>query len=497
MGLFLKIENKGVADYNSLLLFGATGNRYSSNKMTIGTFGSGSKHSVGALLRANVNLQIFAGLTKLSYYSKPKKLRKASGGENMQQQVCVHISGSLPAGDEGTMGHKELSFTLDFGCADWPSATGVALACREFVSNAIDGQLEMTEDFDGVTVEIVDESKVRAKDGYTRVFLPLTEKVQEFYNELGKWFLHFSEPAVVRNGTKILQKANRNRTDSKRAVIYRRGVYVREFMASNVESLFDYNLDVNLNEARTFNDWEAKREVAVALRNADRSVLTVVFNAITKSQDRWELTLDEYGLLPSSWETEDVKAVEARKEEWTAAAALVLGDAGVFCDDFQVVGDMVTKKGYNPVRVKSKAWIDAAKANGVRTDEAILTKDDKVGRQFFPATDACILAVDIVWKAMVDLGFVGSKSKPLVGTFTEPVVCEGCAMGLYRPEAKTVYANTDYAENLDEQLVYIMVEECIHHISGATDFSRDFQTMQTQVIGRLIYQAYKAGQKAD
>ncbi len=148
MGLFLKIENKGVADYNSLLLFGATSNRYSSNPMTIGTFGSGSKHSIGALLRANTNVQVFCGLTKLAYYSKPKKLRKASGGENMQQQVMVHISGALPAhaSDAGeTMGHKELSFTLDFGCHDWPSSTGVELACREFVSNAIDGQIARLE----------------------------------------------------------------------------------------------------------------------------------------------------------------------------------------------------------------------------------------------------------------------------------------------------------------------------------------------------------------
>jgi hypothetical protein len=498
MGLFLKIENKGVADYNSLLLFGATSNRYSTNKMTIGTFGSGGKHSVGALLRANTNVQIFCGLTKLSYYSKPRKLRKAAGGENMQQQVMVHISGSLPAhaAPDETMGHKELSFTLDFGCHDWPASTGVELACREFVSNAIDGQIEMTGDFDGVTVEIVDESKVRAKDGYTRVFLPLTEKVQKFYNELGKWFLHFSEPDVVRTGTKILPKANRNRTDTNRAVIYRRGVYVREFMASNKVSLFDYNIDVQLNEARTFDDWSAKREVGVSLRNATRDVIARILTAIQKGEDVWELTLDEYGLIPSSYETEDVKVVETRKGEWQAAAALVIGDEGVFCDDVRVVSDMVSKKGYDAVPVKSKAWMDALKANGVRTDEAILTQDDKVGRQFFPATDAVILAVDIVWKAMDGLGFVGSKSKPLVGTFSEPIDCECRAMGLYRPECKTVYANTDYAENLDEQLVYIMVEECIHHISGATDFSRDFQTMQTQVIGRLIYNAYKASQTA-
>lgn len=492
MGLFLKIENKGVADYNSLLLFGASGNRYSTSPMTIGTFGSGSKHSVGALLRANTNLQIFAGLTKLSYYSKPKKLKNASGGDNHQRQVCVHIQGTLPPGDEGTMGHKELSFTLDFGVNDWPTTNGVALACREFVSNAIDGQIEMTGDFAGVVVEVVDESKVRAKDGFTRVFLPLTPEVQAFYNEIGKWFLHFSEPDVVRKGQKILPKGNRNRTEVARAVIYRRGVYVREFMASREVSLFDYNLgDLQLNESRTFNDWEAKRAVAVALRNADRSILAAVFNAIQKGESRWELTLDEYGLLPASWETEGTEVVEKRKEEWTAAAALVLGDEGVFCDDVAVVGQMVEKKGYNPVRVKNKAWIDAAKANGCRTDEAVLTQDDKKGRTFFPETDAVRLALEIVWAGMEKLGMTSGKDKPNAGTFSEPIDCEARAMGLYRPENKTVYAHTDYAENLDEQLVYIITEEVLHHISGATDYSRDFQTLQTQVIGRLFYAAHK------
>ena len=451
MGLYLMIQNEGVADYNSLMLFGATGNRYSTNPMTIGTFGSGSKHSVGVLLRNNINLSIFAGLTKLNYYSKPKKLRKASGGENNQQQVCVHISGALPDGDEGTMGHKELSMTLDFGSNEW---TSVALAIREYVSNAIDGQLEMTGDFAGVKIEIVDESKVRAKAGFTRVFIPLTSEVQEFYSNLGKWFLHFSEPEVVRNGTKVLTKANRNTSGNKWPVIYRRGVLVREIRGGTMASAFDYNLDIVLNESRTFDDYNAKREVAVALRNATSETLSLIFLAMRKGEPIWELTLDEYGLVPSSWEVDTVEMQAKRAEQWQGAAALAFGDNTVLCDDVAMVGQMVEKKGYNAIPVKSRGWIDAAKQNGLLTDEAILTKDDKVGRAFFPATDAVTLAVEIVWKAMTDLGFVGSKSKPNVGTFTEPIDCEGRAMGLYRPEVKTVYANTDYSENLDALVFY-------------------------------------------
>jgi len=490
MSLFLKIENKGVAPFEGFTLFGATSKRTSVNPLVIGTFGSGSKMAVGTLLRANINPQVFCGLTKLQFFTKPVTM-KSTGGDVTHKQVCVQFTGKIE--DKSVNRTEDLSFVLDYGTADW---NDIGLALREFVSNSIDGQIDTTGDFDGVTVEVVDESKVRAKDGFTRVFIPLTEKVQAWYNNLGKWFLHFSEPEVVRNGIQVLEKKNRNMTDSKRPVIYRRGVYVREFMATDTESVFDYNLlNVQLNEARTFDDWKAKLEVGKAIRNSDRKVLAVLFNAMQKGLKRWELVaLDEYGLMPQSWDYEPKEVKETREKEWQAAAALVIGDTGVFCDDMPTVTDMCGKKGFNAVPVGNAKWVQAMKANGVRTDEAILTSDDKQGRVFLPATDATIQAVEIVWKALVELGFDAGKAKPQVGCFTEPINCEGRAMGLCRIEAGTVYANAEYAEHLTEQLVYIMVEECIHHASGATDFSRDFQTTQTQIIGRLIGKAFQAHQ---
>ena len=85
-------------------------------------------------------------------------------------------------------------------------------------------------DWSGVKIEVVEESQVRAKKNFTRVFLPLSADVLEFYNNLGKWFLHFSEPESL--GKAILPKKNRNLGDRKAAVIYRRGVRVREFEAA-------------------------------------------------------------------------------------------------------------------------------------------------------------------------------------------------------------------------------------------------------------------------
>lgn len=479
--LYLKIENKGVAPHESFTLFGATSKRTSTNPLVIGTFGSGAKMAVGTLLRSHINPQVFCGLTKMEFFTKPVVMQSTSGPVT-HKQVCVKLGGKLPGG--GTVNRTEdLSFVLDYGTRDW---NDIGLALREFVSNAIDGQIDTTGDFDGVSVEVVDESKVRAKDGYTRVFVPLTEKVQEFYSNLGRWFLHFSEPEVVRNGTVVLPKAGRNKTEKLRPVIYRRGVYVREFMATDRASLFDYNLHVELNEARTFNDWEAKREAAVALRDSGRDVIGRIFLAMQKGEDVWELTLDEYGLIPSSWESDPHK--ERRAEEWSAAADMVFGTNAVLCDgSHNVVGQMVERKGYTPVPVKNKAWIDAAKQNGVKTDEHVLTQDDRAGRTYSDATPAVIEVSRIIWDYLDKLGMTNGKSMPKLGCFYQPVECESQTRGLYRPEVETAYAHTDIAGTASIDLFVVMVEELAHHISGATDFSRDFQTLLVRIIAGAIH----------
>ena len=86
---------------------------------------------------------------------------------------------------------EDLGFVLDYGKQDWNE---VALALREFVSNAIDRSIREVGDWSTVKIEIVNEVQVRAKSGYTSVFVPLNAEVLDFYNNLGKWFLHFSEP---------------------------------------------------------------------------------------------------------------------------------------------------------------------------------------------------------------------------------------------------------------------------------------------------------------
>src|SRR5438270_2589866 len=109
----------------------------------------------------------------------------------------------------------------------------------------------------------------------TRVFIPLTDEVFEFHRNLGKWFLHFSEPHLINQA--ILPKRNRNLNGRKAAVIYRRGVRVREFEASDKASLFDYNINnLAMDESRKADDWKIQFEAARALRDASSDILTKV-----------------------------------------------------------------------------------------------------------------------------------------------------------------------------------------------------------------------------
>ena len=109
------------------------------------------------------------------------------------------------------------------------------MALREFVANAIDRTIREKGDFlpsllnDDLKVGIVDESQVRAKDGYTRVFVQVNADVQRFYGELPRRFLHFSDqPAQVKES--LLPKG-RN-LSRKTAMVYKSGVFVREIEES-------------------------------------------------------------------------------------------------------------------------------------------------------------------------------------------------------------------------------------------------------------------------
>ena len=508
MTAWLKIENPGVAPAESFTLLGASTKRDNNNSRNIGRFGSGNKHAAAVLLRNNLNPVIFAGNLKLEFGTRSQTVNTGIKQHEFARVVVKY--GGKDADGSNRSSTEDLGFVLEYGAADW---LGVDLALREFVSNSLDRaeeeadhnfqlqwiekhkheyngewNLEQKNQFkqdietfrktskpwENVIIEIVNDNQVRAKNGTTRVFVPLSNDVLNFFNNLGKWFLHFSEPELL-NQT-ILPKMNRNLTDQKTAVIYRRGVRVREFESSKIPSLFDYNLEqLELDESRKVDDWYVQHYAGKALADAKPYVLAKVMQSFLDNQNYWEHSFSQGSLEPNSWDKSETLA--ARSKNWQEAFESIAGQNGVIAT--KDGGKMAAKKGFNIVSAPD-SFVNAAGLYNVKTPNKVLTNDDRAGRIIQDATIDAITAVDFVWDIIQTNNLTNNRSKPKVASFTKIMDAGSQVLGFYRDD--TVFINTDIASNsgvppesLSQQLLVTALEEVAHHVTKAADFSRDLQ----------------------
>ncbi len=483
MTAYLRIENIGVAPADAFTVLGVSMADQSSNAGMIGQFGSGSKHSIAVLLRNELQPIVFAGNLKLEFSTRPQVVSDSQATKRFER-VVVKFGGTDINGVSRSA-TEDLGFVLDFGRLDWDD---VAMGLREFVSNAIDRSIREKGDWSGVTVDVVSESQVRAKAGYTRVFVPLTPEVLAFYNALGKWFLHFSEPESLSKA--ILPKANRNLGDRKAAVIYRRGVRVREFESSDTESLFDYNLDnLTIDESRKASDWDVRHGAGKALSNADAKTLAILFERLISSEKSyWEFGFDIYSLQPGYYDSTEV--IENRKKAWQAAFEAIGGEDSVLAT--KATANQLERKGYKPV-VAPENLISAAGLYGVKTSSSVLSADELVGREITNATVDAQAAVDYVWDLIEEVGLTNGKNKPEVQSFSSILDAGVMLNGYYRDGI--VYINRDLAGDaflvagssaISNRLLKVALEEVAHYATnGAKDNSRDFQDYAFEVAVRL------------
>lgn len=516
MKSYLMIQNPGVAPPESFTLLGASTSRGSNNANTIGKFGTGNKHGIAVLLRNQLNPVVLAGNLRLEFSTREQVVGNGNR-DTIFNRVVVQYGGKDSEG-KNRSSVEDLGFVLEHGSEDWLS---VDLALREFVSNSIDRSIEEGEvafiqnylsskddvfrsyaksqysgayleveealleyrktakDYTNVVIEIVNESQVRAKAGHTRVFVPLVADVLDFFNDLGKWFLHFSEPELL-NKT-LLPKRGRNLGDRTTAVIYRRGVRVREFESSDTPSLFDYNLEnLKLDESRRVDDWYVAVEAAKAFANADKDSLTRLWQSFIDGNKFWEHSFN-YGL--------DYRT-ESQDKVWNDAFESVAGDSAVLATDDG--GAMVARKGYSVV-VAPQAFVQAAEKRGLRTPSKVLNDDDRAGRTIFDATPDAIAAVEFAWNLCVKYDVVNGKARPAVKTFRKIMDGGSPTLGFYKDN--TVYINQDIAAGgslslgwygLTQQLLATSLEQVAHHVTGSTEGSRDSQDF---LLNLVIYSA--------
>src|SRR5688572_25261303 len=104
---------------------------------------------------------VFAGTLKLEFSTRTQIVSDKHATKEFSR-VVVKFGGTDPVTGASRSSSEDLGFVLDYGKQDWNE---VALALREFVSNAIDRSIREVGDWSGVKIEIVDESRVRAKSG--------------------------------------------------------------------------------------------------------------------------------------------------------------------------------------------------------------------------------------------------------------------------------------------------------------------------------------------
>lgn len=483
MAAYLKIENIGICPPEGFTVLGVSLAHTSANPGVIGQFGSGNKHAVAVLLRNELSPVVFAGTLRLEFGTRPQVVSDSQATKEFSR-VVVKYGGSDPVTGASRSSTEDLGFVLNYGEKDWDE---VNLALREFVSNSIDRSIREWGDWSGVKIEVVEESQVRAKRDHTRVFVPLSAEVLQFYNDLGKWFLHFSEPESLSKA--ILPKKNRNLGDRKAAVIYRRGVRVREFESSDTESLFDFNLDdLRIDESRRASDWDVRHHCGRALANADKHTLALLFDRILNSENpAWEFTFDLYALSPSSGDSAD--ALTQRRKNWSEAFEQVAGEDAVLTGKGSK--DQLERKGFVPV-VAPENLVSAAGMYGVQTPASVLSVDEMVGREISDPTPDAQGAVDFVWEWLEETGLTNGKGKPPVKVFSS--ILDGGTMlnGFYRDG--TVFLHQDLGgtasefggrQALSDRLLHVAVEEVSHYVTNATDNSRDFQNFLLDLAVKL------------
>ena len=447
---YLRISNPGVTSYESIIMFGVGSSRGDENK--IGQFSSGVKFANLLMLRSGISPIIYLGNLKLHFSFKKIKV----DGKDFRQAVC-HLSGK----DENGVQIKrsiDLSYSLEFGDLDWKS--NVYLALREYMTNCLDGSIESTGDYKNADVDIIDESFMRAKRGYTQVYIPLTPEVNNFVNILPEWFLHFNNK--FNPTTEVLQKDKPGP-----AKIYHKGVLIR-VMDNCGESCYDYNVkDLQLNESRTSDDWETRSQVAKTLsKPQNKHYLRNVLRQTSKNKTLFEASISHY-----TWQNYKDSLSQAYKEEF--------GENSVLCN--VNTADHIKKKGFIPTVLDESFASVLRTIDNLQKDSKILSGAEVKGFNISQPTDLVIKVADDIWETFKYLNLTNNKEKPQVYCMWKNVDGESKVWGMY--DDNKVYVDRDIA---GIHLTQTLVEEISHHCSGENDGSRGLQDYAFLTIAKMI-----------
>ena len=386
----------------------------------IGQFGSGCLMAALTWLRLFGESPVFfVNGEKITFSFQP--VPKADG--EVFNQVYIH---------SGTKKGIPISVSLEYGEKDWNTA---GMALREWISNVLDQGEDIRE------ADIVGPAKSirNSKTGVT-VFVRMNGEVMKYWSQIGENFLHYSN----RQDIKLLPKAQPSKMK-----VYRRGVLIRSF---DDHSLFDYNLDFDVSENRNGSSdsmlSKIRNTIAYNFESAmddviRRKILKAVVGSVTCFEADWE----SYIYIGYSWDNTLEKI------------------GGTY-----VPNNILPGVGKEGSYIVSPKWYDMIVARNEDLDgmKEISLAEQK-GFTTIPATNQVMDNFNRCWEFLDMIGMIGDTVKPTVECFKTSGATPG-VLGMYTPATRTISIWNDQRASMQT-----MLEEICHHVSGASDCTRDFQ----------------------
>lgn len=415
MSKYLKISSVSNTTVEDLFTLGVSTSRGKDGK--IGQFGSGTLMGVLCWMRAYDAAPVFyVNGQKVNFTVKPVQ---KSDGEIFHQIL---------------MNRKPLSVALEYGAIDWNDAR---MSLREWICNALDA---------GATnpLSLVDTQECH--DNEVCVFVPYNAVCRDYFANIGQYILHFAG----KQNEKILTK---NKISKMR--IYRKGIFVREL---DKMSMFDYNLNIDINECRTgsSDSIQAVIDSEITWSN-DHDFINTIIDAVLRHETCYEVDDFSYSNLYGSW-----KQVLADRHERICMPRL---------------------KAENCIAVEQK-WYSrivrlAPHMDGLDSMTAVAAR----GLELHPVQERGKKLFNRFCEAFEMMGMDNGKQRPKLEYYGNADGTLPDAYGMYDTKRQTVMIWSQIKDNMESST---LIHELCHHYSGADDYSREFIDFAHEAMARLI-----------